>query len=166
MTEISASGPARDAPPVPADSATTPATGLTEAQVRVRIEAGAINDARERTSRTVGEIVRANVLTRFNAILGSMLAVILVVGPIQDALFGIVLVANALIGITQELHAKRTLDRLAVLSAPRVRVVRDATVHELASAEVVRDDLVELQAGDQVPADGDVVLADGEGLRG
>ncbi len=65
--------------------------------------------------------------TRFNAILGAMLAVILVVGPIQDATFGIVLVANALIGIVQELRAKRTLDRLAVLNTPNARVVRDGS---------------------------------------
>ena len=77
------------------------------------------------TSRSVAEILRANILTRFNLILGILLAVILVVGQPQDALFGIVLVANALIGIGQELRAKRTLDRLAVLSAPRVRVIRD-----------------------------------------
>ena len=72
-----------------------------------------MNDTGERTSRTVGEIVRANVFTRFNAILGAMLAVIIVVGPIQDGLFGIVLFANAAIGIIQELRAKRTLDQLA-----------------------------------------------------
>ena len=66
--------------------------------------------------------MRANVFTRFNAILGAMLAVILVVGPIQDGTFGLVLVANSLIGIVQEMRAKRTLDQLAVLSAPRARV--------------------------------------------
>src|SRR5580692_2982079 len=72
----------------------------------------------------------------------------------QDALFGIVLVTNALIGIAQELRAKRTLDRLAVLSAPRVRVIRDGAPHEIAVGDLVADDLVDLRAGDQLVADG------------
>ena len=71
------------------------------------------------------------------------------------------LVANALIGIVQEYRAKRTLDRLAVLNAPIARVVRDGTVAEIAVEAVVLDDLVELRAGDQVPADGTVHDADG-----
>src|SRR5262245_32761580 len=96
----------------------TPPTGLSADQVRACVARCEVNAAGERTSRTVSEIVRANVFTRFNAILGTMLAVILVVGPIQDALFGLVLVANAFIGIFQEVRAKRTLDQLAVLNAP------------------------------------------------
>ena len=108
----------------------------------------------ERTSRSVAEILRANILTRFNLILGVLLAVILVWGEPPDALFGIVLVTNALIGIGQELRAKRTLDRLTVLSAPRVRVIRDGAPREIAVGELVADDRVDLQAGDQLVADG------------
>ncbi len=137
--------------------------GLSDAAVRERIERGAVNDAGARTSRTFSEIVKANVFTRFNAILGSMLAIILVVGPVQDALFGIVLVSNALIGIVQELRAKRTLDRLAVLNAPRARAVRGGVALEVAVEEVVLDDLLDLRTGDQVPADGTV--RDAEGLE-
>ena len=107
--------------------------------------------------------MRANVFTRFNAILGAMFAVILVVGPIQDALFGLVLVANALIGIVQEVRAKRTLDQLAVLNAPIARVVRDGEVSDVAVEGVVLDDLLELRLGDQVPCDGEV--RDAEGLE-
>ena len=110
----------------------TPEQGLTEDEVHDRVARGLTNASSERTSRTYGEIIRANVFTRFNAILGTMLAVILVVGQIQDATFGIILVANALIGIVQEIRAKRTLDRLAVLSAPRARVRRDGTTSEIA----------------------------------
>jgi cation-transporting ATPase E len=139
----------------------TPPTGLTAAEVAARVERGLVNDTGVRTSRTLGAIVRANVFTRFNAILGTMLAVILVVGPIQDALFGLVLIANALIGIVQEVRAKRTLDNLAVLNAPRARVVRDGDEAEVATGEVVLDDLLVLRAGDQVPADGAVRAADG-----
>ena len=99
-------------------------------------------------------ILRANVLTRFNAILGALLAVILAVGQPQDALFGIVLITNALIGIGQELRAKLTLDRLAVLSAPQVRVVRDGAAREIAVADLVAGDWVDLRRGDQLVADG------------
>ena len=134
--------------------AETPPAGLTSAQVAERRSQGLANAGGERTSRPVAEILRANVLTRFNFILGVLLAVILVAGQPQDALFGIVLVANALIGIAQELRAKRTLDRLAVLSAPRVRVIRDGTPQDIAVAELVAGDLVDLRAGDQLVADG------------
>ncbi|HXY94073.1 MAG TPA: HAD-IC family P-type ATPase [Acidimicrobiia bacterium] len=147
--------------PVP-ERATAP-TGLTTAEVRERVERGQVNDTGERTSRTLGEILRANIFTRFNAILGAMLAVIVVVGPIQDATFGVVLVANAAIGIFQELRAKRALDRLAVLNAPRARVVRDGQVQEIAVEQVVIDDVLELRAGDQIPCDG--IVADATGLE-
>jgi cation-transporting ATPase E len=135
--------------------------GLTDRDVAERVERGEVNVSSERTSRTFGDIVRANVFTRFNAILGSMLVVILIVGPFQDALFGVVLVANALIGIVQEWRAKRTLDHLAVLNAPRARVVRNGAAREVAVEEVVLDDLVEVRAGDQVPADGRVCESQG-----
>jgi cation-transporting ATPase E len=134
----------------------TPPAGLTDAEVDRRVAQGLTNASGERSSRSVAEILRANLLTRFNFLLGALLVVILVVGQIQDALFGIVLVANALIGVVQELRAKRTLDRLAVLSAPRVRVMRNNAVAEIGVEQLVRDDLVMLRAGDQVVADGQV----------
>ena len=134
--------------------ARTPPAGLSSAEVAERRSRGLANEDKERTSRSVAEILRANILTRFNFILGALLAVILVAGQPQDALFGIVLVTNALIGIGQELRAKRTLDRLAVLSAPRVQVVRDGTPREIAVGELVADDLVHLRPGDQLVADG------------
>src|SRR5215831_16269868 len=139
----------------------TPPAGLSSAQVAERRARGLTNLGGEHTSRSVAHILRANILTRFNLILGVLLAVILAVGQPQDALFGIVLVTNALIGIGQELRAKRTLDRLAVLSAPRVRVIRDGAPHEIAVDEVVADDLVDLRAGDQLVADGVVRASEG-----
>jgi cation-transporting ATPase E len=140
---------------------TTPDTGLTSAEVGERVAQGLVNDTSERTSRTYGEIVRANVFTRFNAILGAMLAVILVVGQIQDATFGVILVANALIGIIQEIRAKRTLDQLAITNAPHARVVRDGAPTEVTIESVVLDDLLELKTGDQVAVDGVVRAAAG-----
>ena len=120
-----------------------------------------MNTAEERTSRTFGEILRANVLTRFNAILGTLFVLILVFGAGQDALFGFVLLFNTLIGVVQEYRAKRTLDRLAVLHAPKARVTRDGAVQEIAVTDVVLDDVVDVRAGDQVPADGVLRAVDG-----
>jgi cation-transporting P-type ATPase E len=141
-------------PDVPERPSETPPTGLTEAEVRERVERDQTNATAERTSRTYGEILRANIFTRFNAILGTLLVVILSVGEVQDALFGIVLVSNALIGIVQEIRAKRTLDHLAVISEPRVRVVRDGETREIMVDDVVLDDLGEVRSGDQIAADG------------
>jgi cation-transporting ATPase E len=128
--------------------------GLTTAEVEARREAGRGNEDRLPTSRSIAHILRANILTRFNAILGALFAAILVVGPFQDALFGIVLVLNTLIGVVQEIRTKRTLDRLAVLAAPRVCVRRDGDLTPMPAEDLVVDDLVELGAGDQVPLDG------------
>ncbi|MGH2635378.1 MAG: HAD-IC family P-type ATPase, partial [Actinomycetota bacterium] len=137
--------------------------GLTPAEVAERVARGQVNDVPPAPSRTVAQIVRANVFTRFNALLGSLLVVILIVGPIQDALFGFVLIANAAVGIGQELRAKRTLDRLAVLTSPRARIVREGVVRDEPVTEVVVDDVLELQPGDQVVVDGGVL--EGRGLE-
>jgi cation-transporting P-type ATPase E len=138
-----------------------PRSGLTAAEVADRVARGLVNDVPGAPTRTVGQIVRANVLTRFNLLLGSLLAIILVVGPLQDALFGLVIVANTVVGIVQELRAKRTLDHLEVVNAPRARVVRDGRVQELAVGGVVLDDVLEAAAGDQVVVDGEVLEAAG-----
>ena len=135
--------------------------GLTDADVLERVRRGQTNDIPQTTSRTLSHIVRANIFTPFNALLGALLVVILVVGPIQDALFGGVLVANALVGIVQELRAKRTLDRLAVLTAPQARAVREGEVREIPVGEVVLDDVLEVRPGDQIVVDGDLVTSNG-----
>ena len=139
---------------LPGTRAPTPAAGLTAEQVASRRTSGLGYTEPESTSRSVLEILRANVLTRFNLILGTLLAVILILGEPQDALFGIVLVANALIGIGQELRAKRILDRLAVLTAPTASVIRDGVPAVVPIGALVTGDLIQLRAGDQVVADG------------
>jgi len=136
-------------------------TGLTASQVAERVAAGQTNDVPARASRTVGEIVRANVFTRFNAIVGVLFAIILVIGPIQDGLFGFVIIINTGIGIFQELRAKRTLERLAIVGEARPRVRRDGTTAELAPSGVVLDDVIELGPGDKIVVDGIVLAADG-----
>jgi cation-transporting P-type ATPase E len=128
--------------------------GLTSAEVRQRVGAGKVNKVEARGSRSVVDILRSNLLTRFNAIMSVMLVIVLVFGHLPDALFGFVMVANAVIGIVQELRAKRTLDRLRVLVAPQVTVVRDGEATEVATDRVVLDDVLRLSSGDQVPADG------------
>ncbi|HET7489791.1 MAG TPA: HAD-IC family P-type ATPase [Acidimicrobiales bacterium] len=151
----------RAAPPATRPGRVRPPAGLTAAEVRARVAAGRVNRVETGPSRTTGQILRANLLTRFNAILGVLLLVIIVVGPFQDALFGIVLAANALVGIVQEWRAKRSLDRLALLAAPRVLAWRDEEEVEVAVDEVVLDDVLRLRPGDQVVVDGTVAAAAG-----
>ena len=133
-------------------------TGLTANQVAERVTRGAVNTVPEGPSRSTRQIVRANVVTRFNILLTILLLVILIaVRQPADALFGIVMITNAAIGIVQELRAKATLDRLSVLTMPSVTVVRDGFRTQVATPAVVLDDLVELKAGDQVPVDGTII---------
>src|SRR5215470_2874410 len=138
-------------------------SGLTSAQVAERVAAGESNDTGRRTSRPVSDIIRANVLTRFNAIVGALAAVVLITGHPQDALFGLVIVANTGIGVIQELRAKRTLDRLAVLGEEPVRVVRDGTETALRPQDIVLGDRILIGPGDRVMVDGEVT--DGPGME-
>jgi cation-transporting P-type ATPase E len=134
-------------------------TGLTEAEVDARRLRGAINTVAAPTSRSLSSILVHNLFTPFNLLLGALLAAILVIGPLQDALFGLVLIVNTPIGIVQELRAKRVLDRLAVVTAQRSWVIRSGQRREVPSAAIVVDDAVELHAGDQVAVDGEVLKA-------
>jgi cation-transporting ATPase E len=134
--------------------------GLSDAEAAQRVAAGAVNEVPTGPSRTVAEIIRANVVTIFNILLGVLLVVSLIVAPIQDALFGMVLVTNAAIGIIQELRAKRTLDELALLSAPQATVIRNGQAVEVPVNGVVLDDLLMLKAGDQIVVDGLVVVSE------
>ena len=128
--------------------------GLSRAEVDARVRAGAVNAVPEAHTRSIEDIVKANVFTRFNVLVTVLLAVIIVVAPLQDALFGLVMVINAGIGIVQEIRAKRQLERLALVSAPTAHVVREGQVFSVDVAEVVVDDLIEATAGDQIIVDG------------
>ncbi len=149
------------APPASDSSFLTPPAGLNAQQVAERVREGRTNDVHTRTSRTIPEILRANVFTTFNALLLTLFVIILATGRWQNGLFGLVIVANSAIGIVQEVRAKRTLDRLTVLNATEAKVVRDGAVIEVDLADIVADDLIELHTGDQVPADGLVTATDG-----
>jgi cation-transporting ATPase E len=136
-------------------------TGLSAAEVAERVRRGQVNDVPVRSSRTLGEIVRANVFTRFNAIIGVLWLVMLFVAPFQDSLFGYVILANTGIGIVQEWRAKKTLDSLAVIGEARPTVRRDGTATPVSTSEIVLDDLIEIGPGDKAVVDGEVVEADG-----
>ncbi|WP_250642172.1 cation-translocating P-type ATPase [Frankia sp. AiPa1] len=152
MNVPSPGGPEREPDPLTA--------GLTAAEVAERIADGRVNDLPVRSSRTVAEIVRANVLTRINALIGVLFVLVMIVGPIQDGLFGGVIIANTLVGMFQELRAKRTLDQLALIGQARPVVRRDGIGAPLPAAEIVLDDVIELGLGDRIPVDGEIVAAD------
>ncbi|MCL1597551.1 MAG: HAD-IC family P-type ATPase, partial [Actinomycetia bacterium] len=134
---------------------------LTREQVNERVRSGDVNVVDAAESRSVANILRANVVTRFNAIIGALLVVILVFGHPLDAMFGLVMVANALIGIIQELRAKRTLDKLTLLVAPKAIVRRADADDEIPVDEIVRGDVLLLARGLQIPVDATVVSSDG-----
>ncbi|MFE7646215.1 HAD-IC family P-type ATPase [Streptomyces phaeoluteigriseus] len=144
-------------------AATAPAptaTGLTTAEVAERVARGQVNDVPVRSSRSVGEIVRANVFTRFNAIIGVLWVIMLVVAPFQDSLFGYVILANTGIGIIQEWRAKKTLDSLAVIGEARPTVRRDGAAVTVGTSSLVLDDVIEIGPGDKIVVDGVCVEAD------
>jgi len=136
-------------------------TGLTADEVQTRVRAGQINHAPEATSRSFGSIVRANVFTWFNGLIGSLWIIMLIVAPIQDSLFGFVIVANTLIGIVQEVRASRTLAKLAVIGETKPIVRRDGVDEAISPSDVVLDDCIVLIPGSQLVVDGEVLESDG-----
>lgn len=133
--------------------------GLTADEVAQRVANGQTNDVPDRASRSVKDIVRGNVFTRINAILGVLLIIVLSTGSIIDGMFGLLIIANSGIGIIQEIRAKRTLDQLAIVSQAKPVVRRDGTAAPVAPKDVVLDDIIELGPGDQIVVDGVVVEA-------
>lgn len=133
------------------------ATGLTPKEVVQRIESGQSNAVKTSTSRSVQDIVRANVFTLFNGIIFAAMVLVLITGSWRDAVFGFVIIINTGIGIVTELRAKRTLDKLSILVASEFLVRRDGRDVEVPHNEIVLDDLLWIRAGEQVPADGQII---------
>lgn len=132
--------------------------GLTADEIAARVAKGQVNMIQSRSSRSVGDILRTNILTRFNALILSLAVVVIIIDQsIFNALFGLAMILNSGIGIFQELRAKRVLDRLAILNAPRARVIRGGHESEIPIDQVVLDDVLHLRLGDQVVADGKVL---------
>ncbi|MGH3563739.1 MAG: cation-translocating P-type ATPase, partial [Mycobacterium sp.] len=133
------------------------ATGLTDAEVAQRVADGKANDVPTRAARSVPEIVRANVFTRINAILGVLLIIVLTTGSLINGMFGLLIIANSVIGMIQEIRAKQTLDKLAIVGQAKPLVRRQSGTQPLLPGEVVLDDIIELGPGDQIVVDGDIV---------
>ncbi|MCZ8377881.1 cation-translocating P-type ATPase [Mycobacterium sp. CPCC 205372] len=138
-------------------SAALVATGLSDAEVAQRVADGKTNDVPTRAARTTREIVRANVFTRINAILGVLLVIVLSTGSVINGAFGLLIIANSAIGIIQELRAKKTLDRLAIVGQAKPLVRRQSGAVAVLPNRVVLDDVIELGPGDQIVVDGDVI---------
>ena len=139
-----------------------PLHGLTQEEVRAHREQGRTNTMPRRTEGGVADILRRNVLTLFNLLNLCLAGLLLWVGSHRDMLFLGVVLSNTLIGTIQELRAKRTHDRLQLLSEGRVRVMRDGVECRLSPQELVLDDVVLLSRGDQIPADATVLSGTGE----
>lgn len=131
--------------------------GLRAAEVAERVARGEVNVADDTSSRSLGQILRANTFTLFNAMLATAFVLVMLTGRWQDGLFGFVLVLNTAIGVVTEYRSKRTLDNLAILDAPTAQVWRDGEVVALPVAQIVKDDVIALSTGDQVPVDGEVL---------
>jgi magnesium-transporting ATPase (P-type) len=133
--------------------------GLSSAEAAKRLRK--LGPPPETSSRSTSSIVAGNVFTLFNAIIGVFFVLDLALGLYADSLFGLIAVINSYIGIRQELKAKATLDELAILVAPRARVVRDGAVVELLASEVVPGDVVQVGPGEQLVGDGEVIASRG-----
>lgn len=131
--------------------------GLSNAEVAQRVADGKSNNIPERATRSVAHIVRANVFTRINAILGVLFLIVLITGSLINGLFGLLIVANSVIGMVQEIRAKRTLDKLAIVGQAKPLVRRQSGTRTVSPEEVVLDDVIELGPGDQIVVDGQVV---------
>ncbi|MFI0431931.1 MAG: HAD-IC family P-type ATPase [Candidatus Nanopelagicales bacterium] len=138
------------------------ADGLTSEEVAERVAAGQVNEAPDPRSRSLASIFRENVFTSFNLVIGTMWVLMIVAqAPIQDSLFGLVIIFNSAIGIIQEYRAKRTLERLSVVGEAKPIVRRNGEPVSVRPSEVVLDDVVELRIGDQVVVDGEVLAGSG-----
>ncbi len=134
--------------------------GLTSTEVAERVAAGKVNTLPSRSGRSTWDIVRANVFTRVNGILFVLFCLVVVTGHLLQGAFGLLIIANSIVGIVQELRAKRTLDNLAVVGEAHPIVLRDGERRRISRDEVVLDDLIAVAPGDQVVVDGAVVAAD------
>ena len=142
-----------DAPSMPA----TAERGLSHAEVEARVESGRTNKVKDSTSRSLAEIIRANVFTLFNGIILAAMVLVLITGSWRDAVFGFVIIINTGIGIVTELRAKRTLDKLSILVASDFLVRREGQDVEVPHDQIVLDDVMWIRSGEQVPADAQII---------
>ena len=136
---------------------TDPTRGLTTEEVAARTQRGEINVPGSGTGRSVAQILRANIFTRVNAILGVLCAIVLSTGSVINAAFGLLIIANSAVGVIQELRAKKTLDKLRIVGESEPTVIRDGVEKSIPQHEVVLGDIIKLRPGDEVVVDGTVV---------
>lgn len=135
-------------------------SGLTTTEVNQRISAGKMNIINNQITKSYQEIFLSNTITFFNLLNAALLGLVLFVGSFKNTLFIFVIIINTIAGIYQEIKAKRTLDRLAIITASKVKVIRNNEIQEIAIDQIVLDDLIILTAGAQIPADS--ILIDGQ----
>ncbi len=144
------------------DTAEPTEAGLTSAEVAERVAKGQVNEAPDPRSRSLASIFRENTLTSFNVVIGSLWALMIIAqAPIQDSLFGFVIIINSAIGIIQEWRAKRTLEKLSLVGEAKPVVRRDGASVAIRPSEIVLDDVIELSTGDQIVVDGIMLAATG-----
>ena len=136
--------------------------GLSQEQVQERIDSGWTNEMVTEESKTVGQIIKGNLLTYFNLIFAILAILVVAAGSFRSLTFLPVVIANLFIGILQEIRAKKTLDQLTMLNAPKAEVVRNGHISEIPAEELVLDDIVIFRAGDQICAD--AIVLDGSVL--
>ncbi len=134
-------------------TAETQIRGLTREEVHHRIRLHQTNENVTADTRSVKQIVKENLLTYFNLIFAILAVLLIITGSFRDMTFLPIILANAAIGIIQEIHAKKVLDKLTLLNAPRVTVLRDGKQQQIISERLVLDDVILLSSGNQVPAD-------------
>ena len=139
------------------DTRGVPIIGLTSEEVRERIDKGLTNHTDISTQKTVGQIVKSNLFTYFNLIFLILTVLLCIVGSFRNLTFLPVIIGNTVIGIFQELRAKKTLDKMSMLNAPHSIVVRDGEQQKIQSEELVKDDIIILSAGNQICADATVL---------
>ena len=139
------------------DSNSINITGLTDEEVRQRVEEGFTNRADISTDKTTKEIVISNVFTYFNLIFLVITILLIMVGSFRNLTFLPIIIGNTVIGIVQEIRAKKTLEKMSLLNAPHADVIRNGSVKQISTEELVKDDVILLTAGKQICADAVVI---------
>lgn len=139
------------------DSNSINITGLTDEEVRQRVEEGLTNRADISTDKTTKEIVISNVFTYFNLIFLVITILLIMVGSFRNLTFLPIIIGNTVIGIVQEIRAKKTLEKMSLLNAPHADVIRNGSVKQISTDELVKDDVILLTAGKQICADAVVI---------
>lgn len=142
------------------DNNINPEFGLTKEQVDTRIKEGKVNRQPESKTKTIGQIIGENSLTLFNLLNIILALMVIFVGSFQNLLFINIVIINTIIGIVQEIRAKKTVDKLSLIAQPMARVIRDQKEVKIAFEKIVIDDVILLKAGDQIPSDAKILAGD------